>query len=130
MTEVEAFHIHKKSVRVVGEICEREGSVTRSAPHLCSAVRFPTYPGFRLLSQKLMRLWERQSSRGCSSALGSRSSEARRSDWASRTTVAEQLVSYSIMASEESSLNIMATSTLVVAFSWKLRGTVWRRSNG
>lgn len=44
MTEVEAFHIHKKSVRVVGEICEREGSVTRSAPHLCSAVQISHLP--------------------------------------------------------------------------------------
>lgn len=95
--------------------------------HICN---WPTYPGFRLLSQKLMRPSERHSSRGCSSALGSRSSVASRSDWASRTTVAEQLVSYSIITSDEWSLNIMATSTLAVAFSWKRRGTVWSCSNG
>lgn len=89
-----------------------------------------TYPGFRLLSQNLMRPSERHSSRGCSSALGSRSSVASRSDRTGWTTVAEQLVSYSIITSDESSPNIMATSTLSVAFRWKRCGTVGRRSNG
>lgn len=49
---------------------------------------------------------------------------------ASRTTVAEQLVSYSIIASDESSRNTMAASTEAVALRRRLHGTVWRRLKG
>lgn len=49
---------------------------------------------------------------------------------ASRTTTAEQLVSYSIITSDESSRNIMAASTEAVALRWGPRGSMWRRSKG